>query len=69
VTDLLLAANIERPFSATVLHAVFEQEVYPCFYRDEEGYYVYDTGKSTMPVGKVKLTWQEAILDPAGSGR
>lgn len=69
VTDLLLAANIERPFSATVLHAVFEQEVYPCFYRDEEGYYVYDPGKSTMPVGKVRLTWEEAILDPAGSGR
>lgn len=69
VTDLLLAANIERPFSATVLHAVFEQQVYPCFYRDEEGYYVYDPGKSTVPVGKVRLTWEEAILDPAGSGR
>jgi hypothetical protein len=67
--DLLLATNVERPFSETVLQAIFEQEVYPCFYRDEEGYYVYDPGKSAMPVGKAKLTWEEAILDPASSRR
>ena len=67
--DLLLATNVERPFSETVLQAIFEQEVYPCFYRDEEGYYVYDPGKSAMPVGKARLTWEEAILDPASSRR
>jgi hypothetical protein len=63
-TDLLVASNIERPFPATLVQAIFEQEVYPCFHRDEEGYYVYDPGRSDIPVRRVRLTWKEAILDP-----
>jgi hypothetical protein len=66
-TDLVVASNIERPFPATLMQAVFEQDVYACFYRDEEGYYVYDPGRSDIPARRVRLTWEEAILDPLGS--
>jgi hypothetical protein len=68
-TDLLVASNIERPFPATILVAIFEQEAYPCFYRDDEGYYVYDPGRSDILSNRVRLTREEAILDPAGSSR
>ncbi len=65
-SDLFVATNIERPFSGTVLRAIFDQGSYPCFYIDEEGFYVYDPGRSEAEVGKVRLTADEAILD-AGS--
>jgi hypothetical protein len=62
-TDLYVAANIERPLSATVLKAIFEQNTYPCFYIDEDGYYVHNPGRSDVQVSKVQLAWDEAILD------
>jgi len=65
-TDLLVASNIERPFPATLVQAIFEQDAYPCFYQDEEDYYFYDPGRSDVPVRKVRLTWNESILDPLG---
>jgi hypothetical protein len=65
-TDLYVAANIERPLPATILEAIFEQEAYPCFYIDEDGYYVHDPGRSDVQGNRVKLTWDEAILDSHG---
>jgi len=62
-TDLHVAANIERPLPATTLEAIFQQGVYPCFYIDEDGYYVYSPGRSDVQVDKVRLTWDEAVLD------
>jgi len=62
-TDLYVAANIERPLSATILKAIFEQGAYPCFYVDEDGYYVHNPGRSDVQVSKVQLAWDEAILD------
>jgi len=63
LTDLHVAANIERPLPATTLEAIFQQGVYPCFYIDEDGYYVYSPGRSDVQVDKVRLTWDEAVLD------
>lgn len=65
-TDLFVAANIERPFPGTVLRGIFEQQAYPCFYVDEDGFYIYDPSRSEAEVNKVRLAWEEAILD-AGS--
>ena len=62
-TDLYVAANIERPLSATILKAIFEQGTYPCFYIDEDGYYVHNPGRSDVQVSRVRLAWDEAILD------
>gem|GEM_PF-1738614 len=62
-SDLHIATNIERPLPATILEAVFRQDVYPCFYIDVDGYYVHDPGKSDVPVNKARLTWSEGILD------
>lgn len=64
--DLFVATNIERPLPWTVLQAIFEQDVYPCFRIDDDGLYVYDPGKSDTEAKKVRLTWDQAILD---SGR
>jgi hypothetical protein len=63
LTDLFVATNIERPFPETILRAIFEQRAYPCFYLDDEGFYLYDPGRSEMAVGTVRLTRDEAILD------
>jgi hypothetical protein len=62
-SDLHVATNIERPLPATILEAIFRQNVYPCFYVDVDGYYVHDPGKSDVPVNKARLTWSEGILD------
>jgi hypothetical protein len=62
-SDLHVATNIERPLPATILEAVFRQEVHPCFYIDADGYYVHDPGKSDVLVNRAKLTWNEAMLD------
>jgi hypothetical protein len=62
-TDLYVATNIERPLSATILKAIFEQDAYPCFYIDEDGYYVHNPGRSDVQVSKIQLAWDEAILD------
>jgi hypothetical protein len=62
-TDLLVATNIERPLPGTILQAIFEQEVYPCFLIDEDGHYAYDPGKSDIEAKKVRLMWDQAILD------
>lgn len=64
--DLFVATNIERPLPETTLRAIFEQGAYPCFYLDEEGFHIYDPGRSEAEASKVKLTRDEAILD-AGS--
>lgn len=61
--DLFVATNIERPFPGTILGAIFEQGVYPCFYVDEEGFYIYDPNQSETQVSKIRLTRHEAILD------
>jgi hypothetical protein len=61
--DLFVATNIERPLPWTVLQAIFEQDVYPCFRIDDDGLYVYDPGKSDTDAKKVRLTWDQAILD------
>lgn len=66
IADLLVAANIERPFTKTVLRAIFDQGAYPCFYRDEDGLHVYDPSRGHGESNKVRLTMDEAILD-AGS--
>ncbi len=60
--DLFVATNIERPLPGTILRAIFEQGVYPCFYLDEEGSYIYDPSQSETQVSKIRLTRQEAIL-------
>lgn len=65
-TDLFVATNIERPFPGTVLRGIFEQQAYACFYVDQDGFYVYDPSRSEAEVNKVRLTWEEAILN-AGS--
>jgi len=65
-TDLYVAVNIDRPLPATILEAIFEQEVYPSFYIDEDGYYVHDPGRSDVQGSRVRLTWDEAILDSHG---
>lgn len=65
--DLFVAANIERPSSKAILEAIFDQQPYPCFYRDEEGYYVYDPSRGATRLSKVRLSMDEAILD-AGNG-
>jgi hypothetical protein len=62
-SDLYVATNIERPLPATILEAIFRQEMYPCFYVDVDGYYVHDPGKSDALVNRARLTWSEAILD------
>jgi hypothetical protein len=62
-SDLYVATNIERPLPATMLEAIFQQGVYPCFYIDAEGYYVHDPGRSEALVNRARLTWSEAILD------
>lgn len=67
--DLFVATNIERPFPETILRAIFEQGAYPCFYLDEEGFYVYDPSRSEAEASKVRLTRDEAILDAGGSKR
>jgi hypothetical protein len=64
--DLFVATNIERPLPWTLLQAIFEQDVYPCFRIDDDGMYLYDPGKSDAEAKKVRLTWDQAILD---SGR
>jgi hypothetical protein len=64
--DLFVATNIERPLPWTILQAIFEQDVYPCFRIDDDGLYLYDPGKSDVEAKKVRLTWDQAILD---SGR
>ncbi len=65
-TDLYVAANIERPLPARILEAIFEQKPYPCFYIDEDGYYVHDPGRSDAQSTRIRLTWEEAILDSRG---
>ena len=62
-SDLYVATNIERPLPATILEAIFRQEVHPCFYIDADGYYVHDPAKSDVQVNRARLTWNEAILD------
>jgi hypothetical protein len=66
-SDLFVAANIDRPFPETILTAIFEQRAYPCFYLDDEGFYVYDPSRSKVEVSKVRLTRDEAILDAGSS--
>ncbi len=65
-SDLYVAVNIERPLPARILEAIFEQEPYPCFYVDEDGYYVHDPGRSDAQSNRIRLTWDEAILDSRG---
>jgi hypothetical protein len=65
--DLFVATNIERPFPRTILAAVFAQGPYPCFYRDEEGLYIYNPSRTSEEVNKVTLTWDEALLDAGSS--
>ncbi len=65
--DLLVATNIERPLPGTILRAVFEQEAYPCFYLDVDGYYVYDPNRSQAEANRIRLSWDEAILDAGNS--
>jgi hypothetical protein len=65
--DLLVATNIERPHPGTILRGIFEQEAYPCFYLDVDGYYAYDPSRSQAEVNKVRLTSDEAILDAGSS--
>lgn len=67
-SDLFVAINIERPFPATILRAIFEQGAYPCFRLDEEGFYVYDPGRSGAEASKVRLTRDEAILEAGARG-
>jgi hypothetical protein len=67
--DLFVATNIERPLPWTTLQAIFEQEVYPCFSIDDDGLYLYDPGKSDVEAKKVRLTWDQAILDSGRLGR
>jgi hypothetical protein len=66
--DLLVATNIERPLPGTILQAIFEQEAYPCFLIDDDGYYAYDPGKSDIEARKVRLMWDQAVLDSGNSG-
>jgi hypothetical protein len=67
--DLFVATNIDRPLPGTILQAIFEQGVYPCFQIDDDGFYTYDPGKSDVEAKKVRLTWDQAILDSGQSGR
>jgi hypothetical protein len=67
LADLFVATNIERPFPGTILRAIFEQRAYPCFYPDDEGFYVYDPSLSGEEVIKVRLTRDEALLDAGSS--
>ncbi len=68
LNDLLVATNIERPLPGTILRAVFEQDAYPCFYQDVDGYYVYDPSRSQAEVNRIRLSWDEAILDAGNLG-
>jgi hypothetical protein len=67
--DLFVATNIDRPLPGTILQAIFEQEVYPCFQIDDDGFYMHDPAKSDVEAKKVRLTWEQAILDSGQSGR
>jgi hypothetical protein len=67
LSDLFVATNIERPFSETIIRAIFEQRAYSCFYLDEEGFYVYDPSRSKVEVNRVRLTRDDAILDTGSS--
>lgn len=67
LTDVFVASNIEKPLPQTILQAIFEQGAYPCFYLDEEGFYMYDPSRGEVLTNKITLTRDEAILDAGGS--